>query len=187
MAGDAFAVWNIAIVGVCLGFGLNQFRDDPVPLVYARKADRIQQAVANLATEPKPTTPPSSLPYTAVSDPSHPAAGVRFLDLPAFREVVDSKKAIVLDARPEIFHRLGHIPGAISLSREEFKADYTKQRSRLESDKSQMIAIYCSSASCEDSAMVADGLVKLKYNRVYVFKGGWNDWTAAHLPKEKAE
>jgi rhodanese-related sulfurtransferase len=187
IARDLSSVWIMATVGACCGFALNQFRDNPLPLVYSAKSERIQQAVAKISLEA--TTPAKpELAGDAEGSASPDVPTVRYLDLPAFREIVEKRmRGIVLDARPEIFHRLGHVPGAISLPREEFESSYSKQRFLLEKDKSQPIAVYCSSLSCEDSQMVADALKKLAYTHVYVFKGGWSDWIGAHLPEEKAQ
>lgn len=184
---DLSAVWIMATVGACFGFAINQFRDNPLPLVYSPKAERIQQAVDKISIETATPEHPIVEVGMDITLPTD-APKVRYLDLPAIRDIVEGKtKGVVLDARPEIFHRLGHLPGAISLPREEFQESYSKQRAVLERDKSQPIAIYCSSSSCEDSQMVADALVKLAYTRVFVFKGGWSDWTSAHLPEEKAQ
>ncbi len=187
IASDLSAVWIMATIAACFGFAINQFRDNPLPLVYSAKAERIQQAVAKLSAETTTPKPPSPAADMDVTLPSA-IPKVHQLDLQSFRDIVEGKtKGVVLDARPEIFHRLGHVPGAISLPREEFKESYSKQRALLEKDKSQPIAIYCSSSSCEDSQMVADALVKLAYAHIYIYKGGWSDWTSAHLPEEKAQ
>ena len=158
IANDLSTVWIMATVGVCCGFAINQFRDNPLPLVYSPKAERIQQAVAKLSMEN--TTPAQLNPGVVVGGGAlSDAPAVRYLDLASFREIVERReRGIVIDARPEIFHRLGHVPGALSLSREEFESSYSKQRSLLEKDKTLPIVIYCSSYSCEDSQMVADAL-----------------------------
>lgn len=181
---DLFIVWIMATIGVCFGLAINQFRDTPLPLAYSPKTERMQEAVTKISREiaiPK---------FEGAANDAFKAdaAAVRYVDLSTFREIVEKKaRGIILDARPEIFHRLGHVPGAISLPREEFETSYNKQRFLLEKDKSQPIAVYCSSSSCEDSQMVADALIELAYTHVFVFKGGWNDWTGAHLPEEKAQ
>lgn len=166
---DLVGVWLLATGSLCVGFLINQFRDKPLPLVYASKQERIDQAVAQTAPA-APVVP--SIPGKAV-----------VIGLQEFRQLVEGRKTIILDARPEIFHRLGHVPGAVSLSREEFERDYAKNKSLL-GDHQALIAVYCSSSSCEDSGMVADALVKLGYTNVEVFKGGWDEWSGAGLPQE---
>jgi len=102
--------------------------------------------------------------------------------LPEFRKIVESENAIILDARPALFYRRGHVPGAISLSREQFEKEYPKRKAL--NDKDRLIAVYCSGADCKDSGMVAAALVKLGHSRVLVFAGGWDAWTGAGLPAE---
>jgi len=175
----------MAIIGACCGFALNQFREKPLPLVYSPKAERIRHAVAKLAVDTKTTPDPAPEAVTNAHSPLT-AAAVHYLGLSEFREIVErTGKAIILDARPEVFHQLGHVPGAISLPRDDFEISYRKQRFLLERDKSKLIAIYCSDSSCEDSQMVANALVKLAYTNVAIFKGGWSDWTQARIPEEK--
>ncbi len=60
-----------------------------------------------------------------------------YVDLPGeitldqMSDLVDEKKVLILDARPEIFHRLGYIPGALSLPRDDFENAYKILQSRL--------------------------------------------------------
>ncbi|MDR0532553.1 MAG: rhodanese-like domain-containing protein [Verrucomicrobiales bacterium] len=106
------------------------------------------------------------------------------LTLEQFRDFVDGKKGIVLDVRPGIFYRLGHVPGAISLPRDDFEKGYQKLQALLEKDKRQPIAIYCSGESCEDSGLLHGALARLGYVNIQVFQGGWDEWTRAGLPEE---
>jgi len=102
--------------------------------------------------------------------------------LPEFREIVKSGKAIIVDARPGLFYRLGHVPGAINLSREEFERDYPKRKEL--GDKDRLVAVYCSGTDCKESGTVAAALAKLGHSRVVVFAGGWDEWKGAGLPTE---
>ena len=107
------------------------------------------------------------------------------LILEEFRELVERGEAVVVDARPEVFHRLGHVPGALSLPVKDFKASYAKHRSRLEADKRALVVVYCSNEACEDSTLVGEALKKLGYTQVAIFKGGWEEWTDTGLPEER--
>ena len=154
-----------------LGFFANQLRDRPLALVYESKEQRLAQAVTNIkegGTDSQAEG--STLPER--------------LELDEFKSFVSRKEGLVLDARPEIFHRLGHIPGSISLPRESFEEAYTNLKPVLESHKSSPIVVYCSSRSCEDSKLVEQALRSLGYQQVAVFTGGWAAWTDAGLPEE---
>jgi rhodanese-related sulfurtransferase len=106
------------------------------------------------------------------------------LDLRQFEAVVKGGQAIVLDARPEIFHRLGHVPGALSLPREDFDAAYARLKKQLEDFRAGLIVVYCSDRSCDDSRLVQSRLSSFGFARVAVFPGGWEEWTGSGLPRE---
>jgi rhodanese-related sulfurtransferase len=110
---------------------------------------------------------------------------VRIVSLEEFKRYVEGGGSVICDARPEIFYRLGHVPGALSLPRDDFEAAHTRVKTQLEKNKGQPLIVYCSDADCEDSELVANALFKLGYQQVLRFKGGWADWTNAHLPEEK--
>lgn len=171
---DLLFLWVAATTAICLGLLLNQFRDVPMTLVYQGKEQRLQAAVERLASAPARAKPPT----TQVADLPE------FLSLEKFSEFVQQGTALVVDARPEIFHRLGHVPGAISLPRDDFEIAYTGLRETLEADKTRTIVLYCSGASCEDSGLVKDSLLALGFTRIAIFKGGWSEWTAAGKPEE---
>jgi rhodanese-related sulfurtransferase len=181
---DLLTLTGLASSCTCAGLVLNQLRDQPLPLVYLSKQERLQKDISQLDfgnTNKSVVAENHSKPVN-VSSSDKP---LRVIELEEFRAFVRDRHGAVLDARPEIFYRLGNVPGAISLSREQFERDYTKQRSLLEATREKAVAVYCSSASCEDSQMVAEALKKLGYNQVLVFKGGWDEWTQAGLPEEK--
>jgi len=167
---------------VCVGLVVNQFRDHQLPLAYVSKVGRVEDAVKQVQSHLENTS------VTLAETETLPEAVTpQAISLDNFRQYVGKREGLVLDARPEIFHRLGHVPGALSFPREDFGGAYAKMRSRLEGDRKQLLLVYCSGASCEDSQMVADGLAKLGYRRVYVFKGGWDAWEEAHLPEERTQ
>lgn len=93
--------------------------------------------------------------------------------------------ALILDARPESFYRLGHIPSALNLPRDDFDKQYQALQSILQSHRNQLLIIYCSNLRCPDSQVVAAALQKLGYPHIRLFRGGWNDWESANLPEEK--
>lgn len=170
---DLAFIAMMAAVALAGGLAINAARWEPLALRYVPKAERMGRAVESLL---KPRAHENAAP-----------AGWTQLDLEAFRRMVDRKEAVILDARPEVFYDLGHVPGALSLPREDFEARYKALRGELERDKSRPVAVYCTNADCEDSWLVAEALVKLSHPKVFVFKGGWDDWSAAGLPEEKTE
>lgn len=172
---DLMFLWLVATTALCAGLLINQFRDAPLPLVYKDKVERLQDSVQRIATKEAPPAlaPAVHLPET--------------LSLEEFTSFVEKKGGLVLDARPEIFHRLGHVPGALSLPRDDFEKGYAALKNKLEVDRSQPIAIYCSGTSCEDSGLLKKSLASLGYTNLALFEGGWGEWTAAKKPEETSE
>lgn len=170
---DFLAVWILATMALCIGLFLNQVRDKPFPLVYQSKEKRVLDAVERIASAEKIATIP---PIETIPD---------YIDLEKLNALLESKKAIVIDARPEIFHRLGHIPGALSLPRDDFEESYAKHKDTLAKNKLEVLVVYCSSSSCGDSDLIRNALRVLGYERVTVFRGGWSEWTSAGLMEER--
>jgi len=170
---DLLFLWGAATTAMCLGLLVNQFRDKPLGLIYQGKAERLQAAVVRLAPAP------SSAEAFSPREASLP----EYLTLEEFGHFARDG-GLVLDARPEIFHRLGHVPGAISLPRDDFENAYKVLREKLEADKTRPIAVYCSGASCEDSELVKKSLAALGFTQVSIFRGGWSEWQGAGKPEE---
>jgi rhodanese-related sulfurtransferase len=95
------------------------------------------------------------------------------------------RAALILDARPEIFYRFGHIPSALSLPRDDFENGYRALGAVLQRDRQQVLVVYCAGNDCQDSQMVGEALQRLGYPHVRLFRGGWSDWESENLPVEK--
>lgn len=170
-------LWVLFYTTLALGGGLvfNQLTDHPLPLVYQSKGERLRESVLRLAPSSKF---PSSTQDTEVD---------RIVPLDQFKPFVEEHQGIILDARPEIFYRLGHIPGAISLPRDSFEEQYKTVRPILEHQPRKLIVVYCSSAECKDSRLVQTSLINLGYPDVAVFLGGWSEWEKSVGTHEKAQ
>ena len=166
---------------MCVGLLINQLRDQRLPLIYASKDGFAE--VTPKRVQGGYEMQSDAFRLSTLSESARPQ-DISFED---FRQHVAKNDCIILDARPEMFYRLRHVPGALSVPRKDFGAAYTILRPLLERDKAQPLLVYCSGVGCEDSQTVADALSKLGYLRVFVCKGGWAQWEAAHLPDEKSE
>lgn len=170
---DALWMALLTLVSVGAGVTVNQMRHPRLPLIYTTRQVRISESVANLST--------------AKAD-SRKTAGSglkREITLEEFQDFALNRKGMVIDARPSLFYRQGHVPGALNVSRERFETDYRRERETLENHRDQPVAVYCSEADCTDSDLVADALLKLGYVDLLVYKEGWAEWTRAGMPEEK--
>lgn len=169
-------------VSVAVGWTVNAFRAKPLPLVYQTPKERVERivetkrATRNLGTEARDAT-------------------VEAIGLEELKKLIGQPGILVLDARPDLFYKAGHIPSALNLSRKEFEADLKRLQPQLQDSKVQTIVVYCSDSACEDSRIVADALARLGFGTteggvtqgrvIRVFKGGWAEWEANARQKAK--
>lgn len=158
-----------------IGGLLNQLREDRLPLRYQTHIEQIDEIARQINADIEPKLP---------TDNEH---NILRLTLPEFAEFVESCRGLVVDARPEIFYERGHVPGALSLSRINFKEAYVLLKSKLEVNRSGQIVVYCAGYACHDSEIVCTALAKLGYNNIMIFSGGWSEWTEAGLPEETSQ
>jgi len=179
VARDVAGFAALLLAAVVVGLAINVLRAKPLSLVYQSKAVRLQRALERMGAGDR-----SAISSTPVTVPK-PAVGVISLD--EFQRRVERADGLILDARPEPLYRLGHVPGALSLPRDDFEAACVRLGRKLDEARNRSVAVYCSDADCEDSRLVAEALVELHLARVVRFKGGWAEWTAAHLPEERSQ
>ena len=165
---DLIGVWLLLTGCLVAGLVLNETRPAPLSLVYSSAQSRLNNSVEQLS-------PTANVPSALDGD----------VERPEMQKLSASHAALILDARPEIFYRLGHIPSALSLPRDDFEKQYQALQSDLQSHRGNPLIVYCSSSDCHDSQMVADALQKLGYAHIRLFRGGWSDWESANLPEEK--
>jgi rhodanese-related sulfurtransferase len=162
---DFGGVLLIAIVCVAGGFLINRFSARPLPIVYQTPEQRLDAELTSLVA-----APPFAL------EPATP------IGLSQFRSAVESRRALILDARPAPFFIQGHVPGALNLARDDFADDYRRLAGVLKAAREKPIMVYCSGGACHDSRLVANALLTLGFSNVSVFTGGWEVWSAAGLP-----
>ena len=164
---DLAGIVLIAVASLAAGLVKNRLSSRPLPMVYQTPEQRLQAELAQL-----------------ISAPAFQSLPITMIDLGEFRTMVQSKSALILDARSSVYYQLGHVPGALNLARDNFAADYVRLRSKIDKSRDNQVIVYCSGGDCRDSKMVAQALMSLGFTNVAVFGGGWGQWTGAHLPQE---
>ncbi len=80
------------------------------------------------------------------------AAGIRFISARELKAMLDRREDLVLiDARDEIWHRAGHIPGAVSIPAEDAplaavdiaRPKHLLHPERLPADRGRLLVFYC--------------------------------------------
>jgi rhodanese-related sulfurtransferase len=85
------------------------------------------------------------------------------------------EKVLIIDARDPAFFALGNIPNSINLPLAHFNNDIQTLTKELK--ESEKIIIYCSSHSCPDSKKLASKLKERGYKNLYVYPGGYQEWS----------
>jgi rhodanese-related sulfurtransferase len=158
------AIWFSCLL---LSLAVNKFRADPISLTYRTPEQRLNTMLSALAASEEA---PGELREASLAEIKDAAA----------------RHIPIFDARPHLLFVVGHIPGAINLSRDTFASDYVGLKTVLDPLRAKELIVYCSDADCEDSSLVARALKRLKFLDVRVFRGGWEEWQSANLPEEKA-
>jgi len=87
---------------------------------------------------------------------------------------------VLIDALSPLSYATSHLPGAINITPEWVDA----RAPRLIPDLDADVVVYCSSAICDSSTVVANRLRELGYRHVRHYVEGKRDWQAAGLPLE---
>lgn len=167
----------LAILSCGVGLGVDQMRANPLGLSYRSPTQR-------LSDKAKPDDSPSMLNNEAVFPISRE---IEVISIGQLQEYLIKNQALVFDVRPNIFFKLGHIPGAYSLQEKEFDTDFVNAKTRIEASlaKGHKIIVYCSSSHCSDASKVAEKLSDLGHGNLMIFENGWEAWQEAKLPEEQ--
>tara|TARA_B000000609_G_C24172040_1_gene351075 strand:+ start:1161 stop:1643 length:483 start_codon:yes stop_codon:yes gene_type:complete len=92
-------------------------------------------------------------------------------------------KVLFLDARDEAYFNKGHIKGAL---KNIFLMELIFNIEEIQK-KSDPLVVYCGDPGCGDSEDLAYNLQDYGFTKLYVFKGGWLEWSAANYPSEKID
>ena len=87
---------------------------------------------------------------------------------------------LFIDARDEVYYNEGHIRNAMKnvfLMELIFNIE-DKQT------KEDPIVVYCGDPGCGDSEDLAYDLQNEGFKKLFVFKGGWLEWSAANYPAD---
>lgn len=101
-------------------------------------------------------------------------------------DVLKAKAPIfIIDARPGLFYKFGHIPGAISLPAQTKELSSATAKVLAVVPTNQTFVIYCADEQCENAETVAEQILLTGYKNIYILSGGWSVWTEAGRTIEK--
>ena len=89
-------------------------------------------------------------------------------------------EVLFVDARDEGYFEAGHIKGAMkNIFLYELIFNIEEKQ-----NKNTPLVVYCGDPGCGDSEQLAYDLKDSGFTKLYVFKGGWLEWSKAGYPSE---
>ena len=88
---------------------------------------------------------------------------------------------LFIDARDEVYYNEGHIKNAM---KNVFLMELIFNIEEKQT-KEDPIVVYCGDPGCGDSEDLAYDLKNEGFKKLFVFKGGWLEWSAAKYPADK--
>ena len=140
------------------------------------------------ATDPEvPSKPSASKPAPkpaapAVTKPTVKPGEITGVQIGQLFTMMQSNQVYLVDVRPPIFYRLGHIEGAINFPLKKYDTAFPKHypllKAALASGKT--VVLYCQNLECPDAYKTALKLVQYGHN-ISIYKGGWEEWKKSGL------
>ena len=87
---------------------------------------------------------------------------------------------LFIDARDEVYYNEGHIKNAM---KNVFLMELIFNIEEKQT-KEDPIVVYCGDPGCGDSEDLAYDLQNEGFKKLFVFKGGWLEWSAANYPAD---
>ena len=88
---------------------------------------------------------------------------------------------LFIDARDEVYYSDGHIKNAM---KNVFLMELIFNIEEKQT-KEDPIVVYCGDPGCGDSEDLAYDLQNEGFKKLFVFKGGWLEWSAANYPSDR--
>ena len=93
--------------------------------------------------------------------------------------IVTTSNLLIIDSRKEVEYSKGHIQGSVSLLDTEMTPE---KLSKHAPDKATPLLFYCNGERCLRSSRAATKALGWGYNKIYWFRGGWNEWVEKGMP-----
>ena len=97
-------------------------------------------------------------------------------------QIYNRGDAVFIDSRSTYAYEKGHIKDAIHISASSRLEKIKNDLSTYAQD--QKFVVYCSGSSCSSSRRLSNKIMQVGYENVYVFYGGWYEWSRAEYPIE---
>jgi len=155
-----------------LGLFFSACTDTPPPVVKPIQKVESKPIIKKPTPQPKVTAPVTVVKPGALTS----------IDMGRLFSMSQTGKTLLIDVRPPLYYRLGHIDGAESLPLIRYDKLIDSKRPMLDAavKANKIIVLYCQNVNCPDAHKLGTKLIKLGYS-VSVYRGGWEEWREAGL------
>ncbi len=104
--------------------------------------------------------------------------------------IIDAEKAkawfddgqdLFIDARPDYQYEAGHIAGSVNIIGNTLEDRLDELMDRASGGR---LIVYCVGPECPEAVELADLMVEFDLKPVYVYTGGWEQWSQLGYPSE---
>lgn len=108
---------------------------------------------------------------------------VSTLALAQAKAIHDAGSMLFVDGRDRASYASGHVPGAVNLPAGDLEEALASEKSRM--DAARGFVIYCEQPDGAVAKQVGRQMSAHGLGNLYLFPGGWRDWSAAGLPIQR--
>ena len=114
-----------------------------------------------------------------------PGSVVQEVTTAELEQILETQRALVLDARPPLEWAISHIPGALNVGPKPgvdialYSSDVAEVGRLVKGNKSEPLVLYCNGPYCGKSKRVAKQLIEAGYSQVSIYQLGAPVWRGA--------
>ena len=123
-------------------------------------------------------------PVVDVPEEEDHGSGVKGITTEQAKKILDQENSIFIDARRSDQFVKGHISGALNIYAYEFENHIGDV---IGIPKEKRIVVYCDGGECELSHDLSNDLINFGFKNVYIYTGGWEEWSTTDYPKATGE
>ena len=198
----------IVLGSVLLAFGFNSFRAKPLPLIYKQEkpiefteeelfgtpqpqtqntivsndsteikvVDTIKQKKQELVAQNIENTIPDKI--KTETEQNHDGSLLKTVTYKQMLQIINNDNFFVIDARSAENYKKAHIGKAINIFPYDEESIVVQKIFELPQDKK--LVIYCDGGQCDSSHELAKMIMNFGFKNVYLYAGGWEEWTKLH-------
>lgn len=187
-------ILGISVIASILGLAYNFYSEKTLPLIKQEQkivsvsenelfsspsveTNSNQQSVVALTADTikKPQISVKDTISSKVSENSG-NINIKFVNKKILKTYLNDKRIVIIDARSPEMYSQGHIGAAINIfPLTEEKNEYFRVITTLARDKT--FIIYCDGGNCDLSHHLFNDLKNFGFEKVFIYNGGWEDWT----------